>query len=196
MKTQFRSSLIGLVLIATLMAAGCQANTTVISTSTPAAPTIAPTKTELAITDTAEPTNTATAKATKTKIATETAVVETTTEETLTKTAVVSPTATPMQLADWSSAEFYTSGSLANWQYFIALQFDGYITGEYYAVVDKNKDYKCEILEMYPNRLYCHGPQAAFMDFVRFEVFDVSSDEIVYQEKIWVPGTYHMEYTD
>jgi hypothetical protein len=208
MKTYVKITLISLGLITLLLAAGCSANqqaaipeTTIAASSTAVATNI---KAAPAVTATTKPTSKPTAKPSSTPIETELteptlSSVEppagsstSTTIATLTET----PTATPVKIADWSSAEFYTGGALAHWQYFIALQFDGNITGEYYAVVDKNKDYKCTILTLYPNRLYCDGPQAAFMDFVKFEVFDAKTDEKVYEEQIWIPGTYYSEYVD
>ena len=122
-----------------------------------------------------------------------TPTLDATAKSTTTATIQVTATPTEVKIADWTSAKFFTGGALADWQYFIALQFDGNLTGSYYAMVDKNKNYKCEILAMYPNRLYCHGPQAAFMDYVRFEVFDKTTDEKVYEERVWVPGTYYKE---
>ncbi len=200
MKTTYKITLVSLIILSILIASGCQAKDNAADQIEKTAATsvtlvIQPTETVVlpSATATKRPTLKPTAKPTQALDGSETATVELTLEDTSAPTLAVTMTPTEVKIADWSSAKFFTGGALADWQYFIALQFDGNLTGEYYAVVDKNKDYKCEILAMYPNRLYCHGPQAAFMDFVRYEVFEKSTDEKVYEERIWVPGTYFKE---
>jgi hypothetical protein len=198
MKTTQKIILISLFLIATLIASGCQANeSTADQAEKPAATSastqvIQPTETVVlpSATSTKRPTLKPTSKPTENSDGSLAPTLDATTKSTATATLQVTATPTEVKIADWTSAKFFTGGALADWQYFIALEFDGNLTGSYYAVVDKNKNYKCEILAMYPNRLYCHGPQAAFMDYVRFEVFDKTTDEKVYQERVWIPGTY------
>jgi hypothetical protein len=184
--------LIGLVLLTSIFLASCQSTGSIENTATPdkstAAATDKPTNTT-----TVQPTETATIHPTVTASVTftETAVSDENMTVDNVEEAQVTPTATVMKIADWNSASFFTSGSLPHWQYFIALQFDGQISGNYYAVVDKNKNYDCEILPMYADRLYCDGPQAAFMDFVKFQVFNADTDEQVYEEHIWIPGSFY-----
>jgi hypothetical protein len=201
MKTTKIITLVSLVILATIIASGCQAKSnTADQAEKPAATSastlvIQPTETVVvpSATATKRPTLKPTIKPTEKSDGSITPTLETTAKGTATATIQVTLTPTEVKIADWSSVKFFTGGALADWQYFIALQFDGNLTGNYYAVVDKNKNYKCEILAMYPNRLYCHGPQAAFMDYVNFEVFDKSTNEKVYAERIWIPGTYFKE---
>jgi hypothetical protein len=199
MKTMHRILFISLVIIATLLASGCQSNEATAnqgdaSTATlPSVQVAKSTETMVKASATAtkqQPTLKPTLKATQESTDATTAALELTAQASITP-ATLTPTA--IKIADFSSAKFFTGGALPNWQYFIALEFDGHLTGEYYAVVDRNKDYSCEILPMYPHRLYCDGPQAAFMDFVRFEVFDAKTDKKVYEERIWIPGTYYKD---
>ena len=187
------NTIISLVLLTSFALASCQSSNTVENTSTADEPSVAAATLEPTDTPTKDPTKTPTIHPTITASATFTetmakddGIVDGDTDE-----IISTPTATAMKIADWSSAEFFTSGSLPHWQYFIALKFDGQITGNYYAIVDKNKDYDCEILTMYPDRLYCDGPQAAFMDYVKFQVFDADTDEMVYEERLWIPGSYY-----
>ena len=189
------NTIISLVLLASFLLASCQSNTAVIeNTATPEKPTTAATTVKLTDTPTKAPTKTPTIHPTITASATFTGTLsdEESSDNQTSEESTPTATATAMKIADWSSAEFYTSGSLAHWQYFIALKFDGQITGNYYAIVDKNKDYDCEVLPMYPNRLYCDGPQAAFMDFINFQVFNADTDEMVYEERLWIPGSYYV----
>jgi hypothetical protein len=185
------NTIISLVLFTSVVLAGCQSGAAAEMTATQEKTTIAATV-EPSDTPTTAPTKTPTIHPTITASATftETPADEELTDDKTSEADSPTATATAMKIADWSSAEFYTSGSLAHWQYFIALKFDGHITGNYYAIVDKNKDYDCEVLPMYPDRLYCDGPQAAFMDYVKFQVFDADTDEMVYEERLWIPGSY------
>jgi hypothetical protein len=193
MKTTKIITLVSLVILATIIASGCQAKSnTADQAEKPAATSastlvIQPTETVVvpSATATKRPTLKPTIKPTEKSDGSITPTLETTAKGTATATIQVTLTPTEVKIADWSSVKFFTGGALADWQYFIALQFDGNLTGNYYAVV--------EILAMYPNRLYCHGPQAAFMDYVNFEVFDKSTNEKVYAERIWIPGTYFKE---
>ena len=199
MKSLIRNFIISLVSFILLFLAACNA-----------APQTAPTITKASSTKTAAQVSTSTntvvdtATLVPTKKASKTPTPDPVADESLapenqltaTLEATSTATATPVKIADWRSAKYYTGGALAHWQYFIALEFDGNITGEYYAVVDKNKDYKCTVLPMYPNRLYCDGPQAAFMDYVDFVVYDAKTDQQVFKDRIWIPATYYSEYTN
>ena len=200
MNTTIRNLFVSLVLFSLLLSAGCSAAPQAATPTTAAAiavtDTIAPTETQApSATETDVPTKKPSATASETSAA-KTTVIEETQGPTSTSTSTDTPEPTAVKIADWSSAKYYTGGALAHWQYFIALEFDGNITGSYYAIVDKNKDYKCTVLPMYPNRLYCDGPQAAFMDYVDFVVYDATTDQQVFQDRIWIPGTYYSEYTN
>ena len=124
---------------------------------------------------------TATIKPTETKIPTATA-----TQTPLpSATPTITPTPTATFQADFSKAKFYTAGPLANFRFLIAVQLEEPVEGEYYAVVDKNKEYKCEVLAAYPNRLYCTGRQAAANDFVTYQIFETATDRQVFAGEVW-----------
>ena len=113
---------------------------------------------------------------------------------TLTPTETTIPTledtATPTSLPgpDFSNAEVFSMGPMENWNFFFTIQIEEEITGEYHAVVDKNKDYKCFMMEDYPNRLYCHGPQVAFNDYVDYELYMDGVDEPVHTDEFFIPA--------
>ena len=79
-------------------------------------------------------------------------------------------------------------GSMEYWNFFFTIQIEDEITGEYHAVVDKNKAYKCFMMEEYPNRLYCHGPQVAFNDYVEYELYMEGVDEPVHTGEFFIPS--------
>ena len=61
---------------------------------------------------------------------------------------------------------------LPYWEYFVALKFPTPVpAGNFYALVDKNKEYRCSILPEYPDRLYCYGPQVRVYDWADFDLY-------------------------
>lgn len=100
-----------------------------------------------------------------------------------TPTITLTPTATFQ--ADFSKAELFTAGPLANFRFLVAIELDEPVVGEYYALVARNKEYTCEILTAYPNRLYCTGQQAAAQDYVLLQVFESATDRIVFSDEVW-----------
>ena len=100
-------------------------------------------------------------------------------------TPTITPTPTATFQADFSKAELYTAGPLKNFRFLIAVELAEPVQGEYYGLVDKNKEYKCEVLAAYPNRLYCSGRQAAANDFVTFQIFETDTDRPVFAGEVW-----------
>ena len=136
----------------------------------------------------AAPTATATEKPpTTTPVPTKTTAPTATATETpvpsATPTITLTPTATFQ--ADFSKAELYTAGPLANFRFLIAIELAEPVQGEYYALVDQNKEYTCEVLAEYPDRLYCTGRQAAAEDYVFFQVFESATDRVVFSGEVW-----------
>jgi len=98
------------------------------------------------------------------------------------------PTRTPAPQTDFSEATLYTAGFLPKWRYFFAVKvpFET-IKGEYYAIVDRNKEYACEVLAAYPNRLYCTGPLSAANDFIDYVIYEQDTNLKVFEGNIFVP---------
>lgn len=51
----------------------------------------------------------------------------------------------------------YSYSLLQTGEFMVVVQFKAPVSGQFTAIVD-GKDFKCEILPQYPNRLYCYGP--------------------------------------
>lgn len=100
-------------------------------------------------------------------------------------TPTITPTPTATFQADFAKAELYTAGPLANFRFLIVVELAEPVQGEYYGLVDRNKEYKCEVLVEYPNRLYCSGRQAAANDFVTFQIFETATDRPVFAGEVW-----------
>lgn len=98
------------------------------------------------------------------------------------------PTATLPKGADLSGAKLISVAILPNYKCLFTLQTDHALEAEFYAKVDKLKDYSCQILPRFPNRLYCTGPLGAFNDNVTFQVFARGTDAVLYEKEVYVPG--------
>jgi hypothetical protein len=72
---------------------------------------------------------------------------------TITPSHTASLTPTPTLLP----GKVYSYGLLRTGEFMVVIQFNEPISGEFTAIVD-GKDFECEILPKYPNRLYCTGP--------------------------------------
>ncbi|MCC6148172.1 MAG: hypothetical protein IT308_11460 [Anaerolineaceae bacterium] len=101
----------------------------------------------------------------------------------------IEPTHTPFPTpeVDFSSAKFYTAGFLPDWRFFIAIQAEGEMKGDYTALVDKTVTYKCEILAAYPKRLYCSGPLRRMNDWVNYAIYQTGASQPVFQSKVFIP---------
>ncbi len=109
------------------------------------------------------------------------------TPEIVTLTPAISPTVTPYQNIDFSQVELSFGGFLSHWRYFITFKFPEEVRGEYYALVDKNKEYRCEVLPQYPNRLYCNGPLVIVYNWAEIELFAIGSEEPLISGQFFVP---------
>jgi hypothetical protein len=102
-----------------------------------------------------------------------------------TETPTITPTPTATFQADFSEATFYTAGPLAGFRFLIAVELKQPVKGEYYALVGGSKEYTCEVLAAYPNRLYCTGRQAAAQEYVTYQIFEKATDRPVFAGKVW-----------
>ena len=106
---------------------------------------------------------------------------------TFTATAANTPTATPYANLDYSQLEISFGGFLSHWRYFVVFQFPDAVEGNYYAIVDRNKDYKCEVLPDYPDRLYCIGPLVIVYNWAEIDLYAEGIQEPIYSGEFFVP---------
>lgn len=90
---------------------------------------------------------------------------------TSTPTPMPSATPTPYENIDFSQVEIGFGGFLPGWRYFITFDFPQAVSGSYFAVVDRNKPYTCEVRSSAPNRLYCNGPLSAIYNWASVELY-------------------------
>jgi hypothetical protein len=80
----------------------------------------------------------------------------------------------------------FASGPLSGYRYFFSLQASEPVEGDYYAVVDEDEIYTCNVLQQYPNRLYCSGRQIGIRRTVPFEVFESESGVLILRGEIFL----------
>jgi hypothetical protein len=68
----------------------------------------------------------------------------------------------------------------------VVFQFPEALEGEYYAIME-DLNFTCEILDDYPDRLYCNGDNTKAGQTVTFEIFTLEGDELVYSQVFQVP---------
>lgn len=96
-----------------------------------------------------------------------------------------SPTLTPTT-GPLTGASLLSTGFLSNWRFLVIIQAQEPLKGEYYAVVDKNKPYKCEIRADYPDRLYCWGRQVRYADWAPIAVYN-AADDLLFEGEFFTP---------
>ena len=107
--------------------------------------------------------------------------------QTISNTSTFTPSQTQVPCPDFSGAKIFSMGPMEYWNFFFTIQIEDEILGDYYAILDKNKQYKCFKLEEYPNRIYCHGPQVAINDFVDYELYKIGIDKPVLKGSFFIP---------
>jgi hypothetical protein len=68
------------------------------------------------------------------------------------------PTITPTEGPNFAAASVYAVSHLPNDKLLVTVQIPGGVEGDYKAYVS-NLPFACEILDQYPDRLYCNGPE-------------------------------------
>lgn len=86
-----------------------------------------------------------------------------------------------------SDAFIYSSAFLANEQFLVTIQLPQDVSGAYRAEAD-GKAFTCQVLAQYPDRLYCSGPTLDSGTQVLVRVFEVDSDEVLFEDELLVPA--------
>ena len=82
--------------------------------------------------------------------------------------------------------EVYSYGLLKGGKFLVTLQFSAPPAGTFSALVD-DKEFECEVLARYPNRLYCTGPDLTVGRQVTVLLIDVDTQQTVFQGEFRVP---------
>ncbi|HMD89983.1 MAG TPA: hypothetical protein VKF38_12550 [Anaerolineaceae bacterium] len=102
-------------------------------------------------------------------------------------TPTATQTPTPTSIVDFSKLKIINIGFLDNWQSLITFRFPDTVKGQYFLIVQDNKQYKCTLQPKYPKNLYCFGPLTAIADNVDIALYLYDSSTPVYQSTVFVP---------
>jgi hypothetical protein len=86
-----------------------------------------------------------------------------------------------------SKVKFIGLSWFNNYDMLLSFQFPGPVDPKDYRVTLEDKEYKCEVLTRYPNRLYCRGQGAKVLAKANVRVFQVGSDVPGFEWGVWVP---------
>ena len=106
---------------------------------------------------------------------------------TITPTPAPSLTPTPYMEVDFSQVEITQGGFLSDLRYFVTFGFQDEVKGEYHAVVDQNKDYKCVVLPDYADRLYCSGPLVGVYNWADIDLYADGIEQPVWSGEFFIP---------
>lgn len=100
------------------------------------------------------------------------------------------PTITPTEGPNLAAASVYAVSNLEGSRLLVTIQVPGGVSGSYSAQVGTS-NLNCEILDEYPDRLYCSGPRP-FVNYgpqtATFSLFSPTVIEPVFQAEFTVPA--------
>lgn len=100
-----------------------------------------------------------------------------------TPTATLAPTADPAL----ASVKLIGLAWYADYDLLLSFQFPGPVDAANYRVTLEDKEYKCEVLKQFPDRLYCKGQGAKVLTTAMVRVYPAGSDAPVFEKTVWVP---------
>lgn len=89
--------------------------------------------------------------------------------------------------AMFNEANVYSLGFPQDDVFLVTIEVPGGVEGDNYALVD-GKQYECQVLEQYPDRLYCSGKAPQTNRFVIIQIIATDSEEVVFEAEIGVPA--------
>jgi hypothetical protein len=96
------------------------------------------------------------------------------------------PTTTPDPLV--AQAQLLGVSWLNQYDLLLSIQFNEPVRAEDYRVVIEEEElYDCEVLEQYPNRLYCIGRGRNVYDRMKVQIFSAFADHPAFEGSLYVP---------
>ncbi len=151
-----------------------------VSCAAPSA-TPVPSTTTVLVTPTLVPTGTP--EPTQTLSPSLTPAVPPTTAATLAPTATLIPTLDPAL----SDVKLIGLAWYRNYDLLLSFQFKQPVDPKMYRVTLEDKEYNCEVLAKYPNRLYCRGQGAKVLSTADVRVYQAGFDQPGFEKEVWVP---------
>ncbi len=99
------------------------------------------------------------------------------------------PTATPLPTPDPALAEIKLIGLgwYDDYDLLLSFQFPGPVDPGAYRVTLEDKEYRCEVITGYPERLYCRGQGAKVLGTAWVRVYPAGSAQPGFEKEVWVP---------
>jgi hypothetical protein len=170
---QFNRILIFFVMLPVILMSACAAP------SATTAPTTAPVLATATPSSTATQAPTETARPSLTPIATATPDAT----ETIPPTATLPPTPDPAL----SNVKMIGLAWYKNYDLLLSFQFSGPVNPKKYRVTLEDKEYSCEVLAQFPNRLYCRGQGAKVLAVAKVRIYPAGYDQPGFEKDVWVP---------
>lgn len=103
--------------------------------------------------------------------------------------APVTPTIPPSPTADTSLAdvELIGMGWMEDYQMLLSFQFPDEVEPEDYRVVMEEKDFACQVIAQFPDRLYCTGQGVKVLAVANIRVYPVGSTTPGFEKDVWIP---------
>ncbi len=73
------------------------------------------------------------------------------------------------------------------YDYFFSFQFNQPVDAKNYRLMVEEKEYACQVLSEFPNRLYCIGPGAKVLSTAEVRLFQVESEVPAFEKDVWIP---------
>jgi len=104
-------------------------------------------------------------------------------------TATPLPSATPTPGPDPALAETDLIGLAwyENYDLMLSFQFPGPVDPEQYRVTFEEKEYLCEVITAYPDRLYCRGQGAKVLAAAWVRIYPAGSQTAGFEKQVWTP---------
>lgn len=98
-------------------------------------------------------------------------------------------TSTPAPTADMVLAQVKLVGLswLANYDFLLTFQFPGPVDAKNYHAMMETKDFTCQTLAQYPNRLYCTGRSAAVQQMAWVRLYQAGATQPGFEQYTWIP---------
>lgn len=179
--TLHRTLFLALAVVFTLIVSACGSAA---QTGAPTAAPVNPPATEPpAAVPTDLPTSTPTAEPTPMPTAEPTATATAAPTETSAPTEIPTPTPDPALEA----VKLAGLAWMPHYNMLLSFDFPGPVDPADYRVTLEGKEYECEVLAQYPNRLYCHGPGAKVLTTAVIRVYPAGSEQPGYEKSYWIP---------
>ena len=96
---------------------------------------------------------------------------------------------TPAPTADLALAQVKLVGVswLENYNFLLIFQFPGPVEAKNYRATLETKEYSCQGVAQYPDRLFCTGPGAAVESMAWVRLYQAGSDQPGFERYTWIP---------